>query len=548
MPSENKQSAPLLSLKRLDVKANLDFPVIPGTPFAVLDMSALPKGVKAADACAMVPPEANIAIDPGQGAIAATIPGMVQEEENGLIVKPLWTLSKDQTLLAMDVYAKDAFGDALEARALKDMIGAHVGEVDFDIALLEQALAKAREEGKPLTGVFLAQGQPAKDGKPGTFKKLFREANATGSIREDGSLDYRERGETSVVNPGDLIAELRPPTAGVAGKDVFGQAIQPKDGEPVLVKAGKNVDQEQGQGGMVVFKAASMGVPIFDGSTLSVSDLLEIETDVDISTGNVHLDAGSVLIKGTVTTGAKVTAKDNVIIEGVVENADITAGGDVTIKGGVLMDEGASIKAGGNVQAKFFRNATVRAVGNVVAEVDIVNSDIQAGGKVVAASENGAISGGTIVCGLGLDTMELGNDSFTPTSVTVKPAIEELRHSDKAMEYCRRQLKQLDRYIGVDNALNALLLAAEEDKRILSELFKLKGKFAGELREHENKKEELLKQNAEALAKIRIQARKTAFPGVSITIVGKRITLNEPKQASRFHWHAEKGGIAISGL
>jgi CheY-like chemotaxis protein len=84
--------------------------------------------------------------------------------------------------------------------------------------------------------------------------------------------------------------------------------------------------------------------------------------------------------------------------------------------------------------------------------------------------------------------------------------------------------------------------------KILSELFKLKGKFSGALREYETKKELSLKQNAEALAKIRILAKKTAFPGVTIAIVDKHITLNAPKQASRFHWHAEKGGIAVTGL
>ena len=110
------------------------------------------------------------------------------------------------------------------------------------------------------------------------------------------------------------------------------------------------------------------------------------------------------------------------------------------------------------------------------------------------------------------------------------------------------RLDQLGKLIGADETTKPILLAPEEDKRILIELFKIRAGLHNEMEILEESRQDALESQKEALAKIHIRARKKIHPKTTIIIGGKSITLTKPESATQLHWDPEKGGIAIKGL
>ena len=447
--------------------------------------------------------------------------------------------------MTVDVYPKDCFGETITDDRMRDAIPKTCQRMDNDA--LDAAVEKAAKTGGVVEGVPIGSGQPAQDGDPGELKLAFKERSSVGAVQDDGTMDFRERGGITCVAEGDEIAVALPATKGRPGFDALGEELPAEDGQPVTVKTGKGVVSSEDANGVISFKAEIQGMVCFSDDTLSISDVMEIDSDIDLASGNVRVTKGSVLIKGTVTTGSAVSAEEHIVVEVVVENATVTAGGNVTVAGGVLMEEGGLIEAGGNVQAKFMRNATVRAGGDVIVDVDFVNCDIQAGGRIIAGSDKGIVNGGEYTCA-GMDVAEVGTDGGAKTSVTLAlPQIERM-DIDSQMSQVEDKISELEKYIGGDDIKDTLLLAPKEDRAILLELFKIKSAFLTRLDKLKEAREEALKEQGVELSKIRLRARRTAHAGVTINIADRSILLNKAEQASKFHWDAEQGGIAITGL
>ncbi len=540
MATENEGQACPLTKDHIEAIGDITLPVVPGKPFANIkgDIAEL-----AADAAAFE--NAGLICTAEGGTLSAARLGLLTDDGNGLYIKPLWTVSEDRQTMTLDVYPKDCFGEPLTDDMLRETIPDSCQRLDNDA--LDGAVAEAAKKDGIVKDVPIGSGKLPQDGRAGELKLSFDEARSVGAVKDDGTLDFRERGGTACVGEGDEIAVALPSSKGRPGFDVLGEELPAEDGEPVSVKVGKGVSSAEGENGVISFKADSPGMVVFSDNTLSISDVVEINSDVDLASGNVRVDKGSVLIKGTVTTGASVAAEEHVVVDVVVENSTITAGGDVTVGGGVLMEEGGLIKAGGNVQAKFMRNATVRAGGDVIVEVDFVNCDIQAGGRIIAESDKGVLNGGEYVCA-GMDVAEVGSDTGAKTAVTLALPRGEGPNIESQTCMIEEKIVELEKYIGGDDVKDTLLLAPKEDRAILLELFKVKSALQTRLKTLEEAKEEALKEQGEELAKIKLRARKTVHAGVTISIGDRSITLNKAEQASKFHWDAEQCGIAITGM
>ncbi len=214
--------------------------------------------------------------------------------------------------------------------------------------------------------VALLRGLFPEPGIDGRLNLLLRQEPRVGTLREDGSMDYRERGGLRFVNQGDALAELHPPVPGTPGFDILGEAVPPREPREAKVRIGKNVEAAQGRDGVTQFTAAIKGIFHFRNDTLEVSELLEINGDV------IWPLATSAPARAGARQGRRAQAaassrpRATWIVEGLIEDADITAGG-LVVSGGVLMSGRNRIVAAGNVAAKFFQNAEVQAGGDVVA-------------------------------------------------------------------------------------------------------------------------------------------------------------------------------------
>ncbi|MDD3311215.1 FapA family protein [Pseudodesulfovibrio sp.] len=526
----------------IDPIGDLKFPVIPDAIIATLDAEKLPPEYKGKE---VVFEKANIVVNGSDYTLGATTVGIMELSEKGLRVTPLWSVSDDAMTMRMTFHPKNCFGKPISDDKYREYLPEGSKGVDNDV--LDEAVARSRDSDAVVADVEIAKGVPPSPGRPGEVRLMFTKGSEVGERQDDGSINFRERGATACVDEGDEIARLIPPTSGHAGFDVLGREIPGEDGKPAVLKAGKDIRATGEPGETIVYTAASPGMVLYRDDTLSISELLEINSDVDLSSGNVHVEKGSILIKGTVTTGAEVTARESVVVEGVVENAVIRAGADVTVSGGVLMEEGGIIEAEGAVTAKFMRNATIRAGGDVVIGMDCVNCDIVAGGKIVAGSDKGILNGGVYVCG-GMDVAEMGSPLGARTHITLALPLAEGEDTEPRARKLREKIAELEKFIGTGNIKDTLLLAPKEDRGILAELFKIKALLFRKIAELEERKQAALAAQGEELSRRRLKARRTAHAGVTINIGDRSITLSKAEQASKFHWNQEKSGIAISGI
>lgn len=268
----------------------------------------------------------------------------------------------------------------------------------------------------------IALGQDKTPGQDARIEFQFNtDTKARPTLQEDGSVDFFHLNTINNCKKGDLLARLIPAVPPVSGMNVRGETIPGGDYKKKHLRYGKNVTiNEAGD----ELHATVDGHIVLDGDRVSVSDVLYLNS-VDNSTGNVDY-IGSVEVAGNVCENFKVYAGGNVVVNGVVEGAEIEARGDVIITRGMNGMGKGKIMSGGNVIAKFFENAEVHAEGYIETD-SILHSDINAGDCVHVGGKRGFITGGRICATNGVDVKNLGSNMGADTVIEIgaNPAIKQ---------------------------------------------------------------------------------------------------------------------------
>lgn len=148
-----------------------------------------------------------------------------------------------------------------------------------------------------------------------------------------------------------------------------------------------------------------------------VSDVYEVPADVDTSTGNINYD-GNVTIKGNVKSGFSVVAEGDVVIDGVVEDARVQAGGQIIVKRGIHGMAKGILHAKGNILCKFIENATVWSGGYIETD-SILYSRVSAATEIRVQGKKGFITGGVIQAGRLISAQTIGSEMGSNTSIEV---------------------------------------------------------------------------------------------------------------------------------
>lgn len=263
--------------------------------------------------------------------------------------------------------------------------------------------------------IKVAEFKDSVPGKDGYYEYFFDINSSTKrpTIREDGSVDYQSMNMVNNVKEGELLALYHPPIDGVPGKDVRGFEIP--------VEQVKNLPPLQGKGLMRdtenenVYRAAYEGKVEYQDGKVNLNKIHQISGDVDQIIGKVEF-FGDVLISGNVEAGTVIRAGKSLTIEGTVEAATLVAGGDIILKRGIQGNQKAQIACKGTLFADFIEHTQVKAGGNVEANI-ILNSHIEAEGKVILTGKKGTLIGGNVHGTKGIDCKELGNDVEVKTIV-----------------------------------------------------------------------------------------------------------------------------------
>ena len=274
----------------------------------------------------------------------------------------------------------------------------------------------------------LAKGLAPVPGKDARIFYLFdKDYLSPGSVENDGSIDYRNRGDIPFVRTDTVLAEKIPSKSGRDGVNVFGDVVEAPPPMDLDIICGKGVALSEDR-----LKAVATldGYPkLSQEGTLSVSDAHVIRGDVDFTTGHVKFDK-NVFITGAIKAGFRVEAND--VVARAVDGGIIHARGDVSVANGIT---DGTIKAKGHVSAGFIHRSTIACLGNMEIDKEVVESDILLEGTFEMS--RGKMYASSVAARGGARIYHIGSVKAVPSTITVgvSPYIaSELRFINRKVE------------------------------------------------------------------------------------------------------------------
>lgn len=273
------------------------------------------------------------------------------------------------------------------------------------------------------TDYILAKGTPPVNGTDAKIEYFFNtNPNLKPKKNEDGTVDYHELNTISRVEAGQLLAKLHQAVKGKPGQDVFGNPIQGRQEKNLKLEFGNNITISEDK--TELYSKVTGHASLVNGKVF-VSDVYEVPADVDNTTGDINYN-GNVSIKGNVKSGFSVKAKGDIVIDGVVEGAFLSAGGQIIVKRGIHGMNKGKVEAKGNIIVKFIENGDVVSGGFIEAG-SILHSQVSAATEVRVNGKKGFATGGVIRAGNLVEAQTIGTDMGTITriEVGVDPEVKE---------------------------------------------------------------------------------------------------------------------------
>ncbi|QJB58359.1 DUF342 domain-containing protein [Pseudodesulfovibrio sp. zrk46] len=539
IPAQEPKNASLVAL------GDFEYPVFPGDRFARKHEPKHAADGQTIDGRVLKPtqdfePEdievtmgENVELDPLTEAYVSQVWGMVRYKDGVISVDPIPTIDEDAIQVRGNIHGKDFRGqDITPARLEKEMRDLGV-VIDIDSDRLDAKLRQARANGVPLFDQVIVAGKHPVPGRDGWFEFLVSSRELSGVEDDSGRLDFKNRGTYPLVEPGQIVGRLHPPTPGEGGIDIYGKTIPAHGGQELRIHLGENVLVHEDK---ITYESKAQGILVMERNVISVTDCLLIPGNVDLNSGNVKLEHGSVKILGSVQAGFEVSAPKHVIVQGSVESAHVYAGGNIDVGGGILMPDGGKIEAEGDVAASYTTNANIYAGGNVKISNDITNSYIRAEGKLIAYEGKGHIQGGDIQTAKGMVVNEIGSDLGVKTKVGL--AIE--YESDDELRLERAKIKEaiqrIDDTLGTDPAESILMRTPPEKRPAVAEVLKHRITLVKRRKALSEQINQLMLKRQEELRGLKIKVLRQVHPGVTIYFGNKSVTTKKRAEACTISW------------
>lgn len=396
-----------------------------------------------------------------------------------------------------------------------------------------QKLCEAFQVGADLPStVLVAQGVPPKAGSNARVVACFDAEIKAGALREDDSIDLRERNVVVSIGKGEPIVEKVLPTRGVPGCDVLGKEIKAEDGVDIPLEIGKGIEQKKEEGKLVYF-ASIAGNIVQKGNSFSVVEVCAIKGDVDYSTGNITVKT-DIVIEGSVSPGFTVRADGNVKIkESVGAGALVVAKGNLHVGKGII-GENTRIVAYGDIYAQFVQDAELIAKGNIIIGSYMFNGLARAGGSVVVkksfSGQDGKVIGGVVIASAGIELSTIGSPTNRSTVVALQadPAkVAEQKKIEEKITEVQELVVKMMRTLQLDNVDPASIRAMIErvspaKKDILTKLLVNLSAMIKKKSQLENQRKALLDAMDKELEKASVRVTREFFQGNEVQIGSKK--------------------------
>lgn len=429
-------------------------------------------------------------------------------------------VSQDKMTVTARIYPPSEGGRLLT----KDDLKQELLSLKVRFGIDEEAIDLAIDGKMYCTDIILAKGKLPTAGRDGKINYYFDTNNkARPEIKEDGSVDYFKLNMLHHCTKGQVLAEIEPEERGEDGVDVFGTITKARDVRKPKFDHGRNL--EISKDGLKLMSMVDGHASLVDGAVF-VSDIYEVE-NVDTSTGNIEYH-GNVEVKGNVCENFSIKTDGNVFVGGVVEGAEIEAGGNIVIARGMHGQNKGKLKAGGNVVAKFISAADVHAKGYVESE-QILNANVEAVEVHVEAGK-GLITGGKIVASKAVNVKNAGSPMGAATIIEVGNDPEMKKRYAELQKDIAEKSKSISQMQMVLKATTEKLKTGTKPtveqlknlQMIQQTLPEQQKTLAAELQEVQGL-EEALKYDDNA----HIDVRGTMYQGVSVTISGAAKTMKD---------------------
>ena len=260
------------------------------------------------------------------------------------------------------------------------------------------------------TPLKVAEGKLPEAGKDASIKYYFdTDPLKIGTVKDGGTIDFKDRGELPQVKKGDLLAEKIPAVEGAVGNDVYGRYLAVSKPKDTALRKGKGTSISEDK---LKIYAETDGIPEISAvGKVYVSPRREVSGGVGLKTGHVEFD-GKIDVIGTVQSGYRV--RGNSLKANEILKAEIEMDGDISVHGGII---GAKIKGGGSISAMYVHESEIEVLGDVLVEKEIIDSRINTSGACIA--KNGPILSSRVSAKKGIQAIEIGSEISKPCNLSV---------------------------------------------------------------------------------------------------------------------------------
>lgn len=401
---------------------------------------------------------------------------------------------------------------------------------DAVMSALQEVITTAPQsaEGEPAEGentegetteYVVAKSQPLMHGPDGYVEWLVH-ANDQNDDAADRQSHY-DRTSFIMVKTGDMVGVIHPEEAGTDGRDVTGKTLAAKDGKPLKIEHDESIIVDSA--GQLV--AQSDGVLTCAGNKVHINNILEIQENVDFSTGNIDF-GGSVHVHQGVKDCFIVKAQGDVEVKGLIEAAEIDSGGSLFANGGFTGREQGKAAVGQDLSAKYLDGVHAEVRRNLCVQREIINSHLTVHGEI--DSPGGAMIGGQVIVTGKVHLNTIGSAAAVATELVLDtvPGLDDFfTQLTTLLEECTQRKETLEEDQKRINTMTqkGRMTAADKERQteIMFELSEADHAF--------NKAEQMhnvLKHEIEELRTLDLNVQRKLNPGVRLTIRGQTYVIN----------------------
>jgi hypothetical protein len=262
----------------------------------------------------------------------------------------------------------------------------------------------------PIEPFQIAQGLKPVPGHPPELVYHFdTDPLRIGTLLEDGTMDWKNRGEIPQVTENSVLAEKTGGDPGQPGRSVSDKEINPPRIREPQIKAGKGA--KRSEDGLQIIATVSGTPSLGADGKIYVHGMLPIDGDIGVDTGNIEFE-GYIEADGVVQSGYMV--KGGGLHSAGIEDATVEVTDNVVSDGGIY---GSTITAGGTLKASHLHNCTIQVLGDLVVEKEIIQCTIETNGRCLI--NDGKIIASTIDAKKGIQTREIGTEASKPAKLNV---------------------------------------------------------------------------------------------------------------------------------